>query len=165
MHVIKVNGVIYNWLSYTTSSFKEISGFDENNIEVLEINSPQYDFHVVIRIDSVKYITLPEYAHEPDWLERTPDWPHHYYISHRILGSVLVLGSGLSKKYNVLKTGIRLFLDRPRVRKLYDEQIENKHVEKIIQFFNSERFKPYITDSRGTTIIRKALDSEVSRVT
>lgn len=164
MQTIKVNGQTYSWLNYKTTEFKQIHHFDECDIDVLEIYSADYDFHIVIRIDTAKYITVPDSAHEPDWLARTPDWPHNYYISHRFLGCVLVLGRKLSKKYNVLKTGLLLFIDRPRVRKLYDQEIENKHAEKIIQFLDSERFKPYVTDAMGTTIIRKASTHEVSEL-
>ena len=152
--------------AYKTLNFKEIHGlnFDNNEIEVLEIKGLDFDFHVVIRIDTSCYVTRPSYSDDPNWLQRTPDWPENYYLYYRFLMSVLVLGTKFSKKYDIAKTGIRLFIDRSRVCKLYDEELQNKHIEKFIQFINSNRFKPYITNSSGTVIVRKASRNEVIEI-
>lgn len=166
MQTVKVDGLTYNWATYKTLNFKEIHGlnFDNNEIEVLEIKGTDFDFHVVIRIDTSQYITRPSYSDDPNWLQRTPDWPENYYVYFRSLASVLVLGTKFSKKYDIAKTGIRLFIDRPRVRKLHDEELQNKHVEKFIQFINSNRFKPYITNSSGHVIVRNASKNEVVEI-
>ena len=166
MQAVKVNGLTYNWDTYKTLNFKEIHGlnFDNNEIEVLEIKGTDFDFHVVIRIDTSCYVTRPSYSNDPNWLQRTPDWPENYYLYYRFLMIVLVLGTKFSKKYDIAKTGIRLFIGRPRVCKLYDEELQNKHIEKYIQFINSNRFKPYITNSSGTAILRKASENEVIEI-
>lgn len=78
--------------------------------------------------------------------------------------SVFVLGTKFSKKYDIVQTGIKLFIGRSRVCKLYDEELQNKHIEKYIQFINSNRFKPHITNSSGTAILRKASENEVIEI-
>ncbi|WP_336950875.1 hypothetical protein [Acinetobacter sp. AS167] len=75
--------------------------------------------------------------------------------------SILVLGKKILRKYDIAQPGIRLFIGRSRVCKLQDNVIENKHVQKYIQFINSDRFKPYITNSSGTVIVRKASENDV----
>jgi len=127
MQAVKVNGLTYNWDTYKTLNFKEIHGlnFDNNEIEVLEIKGTDFDFHVVIRIDTSCYVTRPSYSDDPNWLQRTPDWPENYYLYYRFLMSVLVLGTKFSKK---------------------------------------NRFKPYITNSSGTAILRKASENEVIEI-
>ena len=173
MQQIKVNGLRYNWLVYKTRNFKQIHGlnFDNNEIEVLEIKSPDYDFHIVIRVDTHQYLIAPEYCHEPGWLAITPDWPENYYLYLHSLTAILVLGTKFSKKYNINKLGIQLFINRPKARLISNHYvkdknvaIENRHVEKLIQFFDSQRFKPYITNSSGDKILRKPFADEISEV-
>lgn len=62
MQTIKVYGLTYNWTTYKTLNFKEIHGlnFDNDEIEVLEIQSPGCDFHIIIRIDTHEYLRLSE---------------------------------------------------------------------------------------------------------
>lgn len=78
--------------------------------------------------------------------------------------SMLILGTQFSKKYRITQTGIRLYLARYRVRLIGEGKIENKHIEKLIQFINSDRFKPYITNSSGTFILRQASENEVIQI-
>lgn len=78
---------------------------------------------------------------------------------------MLILGTYFSKTYHINQTGIRLYLARHRVRHIGEGEIENKHIEKLIQFINSDRFKPYITNSSGTAILRQASENEVIKNT
>lgn len=163
MQTIKVYGLTYNWSVYKTLEFKEIHGlnFDNNEIEVLEIKSPDYDFHIVIRIDTHEYLKLSE---NYNWLKKILKRPKYRSIYSRYLMSMLILGTQFSKKYHIIKTGIRLYIARHRVRHIGEGEIENKHIEKLIQFINSDRFKPYITNSSGTAILREASKNEITQI-
>ncbi|NNP74011.1 hypothetical protein A7P53_01350 [Acinetobacter defluvii] len=163
MQTLKVYGLTYNWTTYKTLNFKEIHGlnFDNDEIEVLEIQSPDCDFHIVIRIDTHKYLRLSE---NYNWLKKILRCPKHHSIYIRYLMSMLILGTYFSKKYHITQTGIRLYLARHRVCHIGEGEIENKHIEKLIQFINSDRFKPYITNSSGTAILREASENEVIQI-
>ena len=160
MQTIKVYGLTYNWTTYKTLNFKEIHGlnFDNDEIEVLEIHSPDCDFHIIIRIDTHEYLRLSE---NYNWFKKILRHPKSHSIYIRYLMSMLILGTYFSKTYHITQTGVRLYLARHRVRRIGEGEIENKHIEKLIQFINSDRFKPYITNSSGTAILREASENEV----
>lgn len=139
MNSVKVNGLLYQWSIYKTTNFEEINArcYDPSGIEVLEIKGIDFDFHVVVR---VYYYDLYDYCG---------------------LGPMLAFGKILSRKYEIVQAGVRLYINRPRILIVRQTTIENKHIEKLLQFINTDRFKPYITKASGSSIERRALETEV----